>query len=91
MRRRQTPGQHLTWGLPKGPPPKHPYRDSALVYGFFAVMVVLIAWATGGPVVKATELAGAFFVATVSWSWFRWYQHAARQAAAAARDEELGL
>jgi hypothetical protein len=54
-------------------------------------MVVLIAWLTGGPVVKAVELAGGFFVATVAWSWFRWYQRAARKAAAAARDEELGL
>lgn len=60
--------------------PAHPYRDSALVYGFFAALVVLIAWATGGPVLKALVLAALFFVATVTWTWFRYYQRIRRQA-----------
>ena len=84
------PPRRLMWSsAPPRPVPSHPYRDSALVYGFFAVLVVFIAWVSGGPVLKATVLAGAFFVATVSWSWFRWYQRSARLAAEAAQEEDL--
>ncbi len=79
MRRRGEP-RELRWSsVPPRPIPKHPYRDSALVYGVFAVIVVVIAWATGGPVGKALVLAGGFFVAAVAWSWFRWYQRVSRQ------------
>ena len=78
--------RRLFWSsTPPQAVPAHPYRDSALVYAFYAVLVVLIAWLTGGPVVRAVELAAAFFVATVAWSWFRWHQRITRQA----REEEL--
>jgi len=82
--RRRT--RQLSWSSePPRAIPKHPYRDTALVYAFFAVLVVLVAWATGGPVVKAVVLAVAFFVAAVSWSWFRWRQRLAQQSAAEER------
>ncbi len=46
-----------------------PYRDSALVYGAFAVIVVVIATLTGGRVLWAIVAAiGAFVVAT-GWTW----------------------
>ena len=30
------------------PPPKHPYRDSAIFYAFLAVMIVVVTAATSG-------------------------------------------
>jgi len=80
--------RRLRWAsAPQRPVPEHPYRDTALVYGFFALLIVLLAWVTGGAVLKAAELAGAFFVATVAWGWFRWRQRIAQDAATS--DEEL--
>jgi hypothetical protein len=78
--------RHLRWGLPEEPTPKHPYRDSMLVYGFFAVLVVLLAWITGGSVPKAVEIAAVVWAAATIWSIARWRQRLRREAAAA-RDE----
>ncbi|HEX7626037.1 MAG TPA: hypothetical protein VF379_03200 [Gaiellaceae bacterium] len=64
--------RRLQWGLPESPPPKHPYRDSLIVYGVLAVIIVLIAWATGGPVRKAVFFAVAFFVIASAWNVVRW-------------------
>jgi len=48
---------------PRRPP--RPYRDSALVYGAFAVIVIVLATATGGSILWATVAAlGAFVLAT---------------------------
>ena len=60
------------WTPPPEPPPKRPYRDTALVFGGMAVAIVLVAWATGGDVVKAVLIAAAFFVAATAWGWRRW-------------------
>jgi len=54
------------------PIPKHPYRDSALVYAAFTLVVVLLAWASGGDLRKAVLVAGGFFVVATVWSWLRW-------------------
>jgi hypothetical protein len=62
----------LRWGLPPSPTPAHPYRDTLLVYGVLAVLLVLVAWATGGHVAKAAIVAGAFFVAANAYSLARW-------------------
>ena len=82
--------RHLRWGLPESPTPKHPYRDSMLVYGFFAALVVLLAWVTGGSVLKALEIAVAVWAAATIWSIARWRQRLQREAAAA-RDEAEDL
>ena len=60
------------WTPPPEPPPKHPYRDTALVFGGMAAAIVLVAWATGGDLVKAVLVAAAFFVAATAWGWHRW-------------------
>lgn len=87
MRRR---ARELRWSSsPPRPIPRHPYRDTAIVYGFFAGLVVLLGWATGGSVLKALGLAVAFFVAAVAWSWFRWRQRLAQQAASTESEEQL--
>jgi hypothetical protein len=54
------------------PLPKHPYRDSALLYGALAVLVVVIAAATGGGVTRAIFYAMAVFVIATAWSWRSW-------------------
>ena len=65
--------RRLRWDTPgERSVPKHPYRDTALVYGGMAIVVVLIAWATGGGLVKALAIAGLFFVAATLWSWRNW-------------------
>ena len=52
--------------------PAHPYRDSAVLYAVLAILVVIVAVATGGAVMRAIVFAfGAFLVAT-AWSWHTW-------------------
>ena len=65
MRRRR-------WDAPDEPLPKHPYRDTVLVYGGMAIVLVLVAWATGGSLSRAAVVAALFFAVATSWSWSRW-------------------
>jgi membrane protein implicated in regulation of membrane protease activity len=65
--------RRLQWGgVPDSPPPKHPYRDTLLVYGGLALVIVLVAWVTGGDVVNAIEIAAVFYVLASAWSITRW-------------------
>jgi membrane protein implicated in regulation of membrane protease activity len=66
--------KRLRWEAPERDrrPPKHPYRDTALVYGFLAALVVVIALATGGGLARALITAAAVFVAATLWSWRLW-------------------
>ena len=65
--------RRLQWGgIPESPPPKHPYRDTLLVYAGFAVLIVLLAWATGGGVLRAVVIAAVFYVVACAWSLTRW-------------------
>jgi hypothetical protein len=72
--------------LEPGVLPKRPYRDSALLYGAFAVVFVVIVWATNGAVlprfhprtdgwphfvVGALPIAVACFVIATGYSWWR--------------------
>jgi len=71
------------------PIPDHPYRDTVLVYGVMAVVLVVVATLTGGSTLRASMAAALFFVLATAWSWWRYRerirQRAAEQAAAAAR------
>ena len=67
----------LRWEAPERPIPKHPYRDSALLYGGFAALVVVVAWATGGNIRNAAIIAAAAFVIATGWSWWRWRERLA--------------
>ena len=49
--------------------PARPYRDSALVYGAFAIIVVVVAAATGGKVLWAVVGASCAFVLGTAWTW----------------------
>jgi Flp pilus assembly protein TadB len=81
--------RRYAWGVPEAPPTKHPYRDTMLVYAVFAVVIVLVAWATGGAVVRAIVIAAFFYVAASLWSITRWRMRLRRDAAAASEREEL--
>ena len=61
-----------SWAPPPEPPPKRPYRDTALVFGGMAIAIVVVAWATGGDLVRASLIAAGFFVAATAWGWHRW-------------------
>ena len=80
--------RRLLWGLPEAPLPKHPYRDSMLVYGFFALIVVLLAWVTGGSVGKAVVIAAVVWFAATVWSLARWRQRLQREEASRRELEE---
>jgi hypothetical protein len=80
--------RHLRWGLPESPTPTHPYRDSMLVYAFFALLVVLLAWITGGPLGKAVIIAAVVWAAASIWSIARWRQRLQREAAKRELEDE---
>ena len=82
--------RRLQWGLPDVPPPKHPYRDTLIVYGVLAILIVLVAWLTGGAVGKAVVIAAFFFVVASVWSVYRWRKRL-RSEAEARRAQEANL
>ena len=47
---------------------KRPYRDSALIYGVFAVIVIVVAVVTGGRVLWAVVLAVGAFMFAMLWT-----------------------
>jgi hypothetical protein len=80
--------QRLRWGMPESPIPKHPYRDTLLVYGFLALLVVFVGWLTGGSIGRAVVAALFVWVAASIWSMARFRQRIQREAARRALDEE---
>jgi hypothetical protein len=66
--------KRLRWEPPEAERrlPKHPYRDSALLYGALAIIVVVIAIATGGGVTRAIVFALVVFFIATGWSWRTW-------------------
>jgi membrane protein implicated in regulation of membrane protease activity len=65
------------------PIPEHPYRDTALVYGVMASVLVIVAALTGGDVARALVVGLAFFVVATAWSWWRFRDRIREQARAA--------
>jgi nicotinamide riboside transporter PnuC len=67
--------RRLSWqDVPDRPTPKHPYRDSALAYFGLAVLVVVVAWLTGGSIGRALVWGVFAFVIATGWSWWRWHK-----------------
>jgi hypothetical protein len=50
---------------------RHPVRDSAIVYGILALVIVLGAALTGSGLVRGLIIAIAFFLAATAWNWWR--------------------
>jgi Flp pilus assembly protein TadB len=69
------------WDLPEAPPPRHPYRDSALLHVALAGVIVAVAWLTGGGLGRALAIAAVFFVLATAWSWWRWRVRLRRESA----------
>jgi ABC-type bacteriocin/lantibiotic exporter with double-glycine peptidase domain len=57
--------------LEPGVMPKRPYRDSALLYGGFAVVFLVVVFATGGRLLVAVPIAAGCFVLATAYSWWR--------------------
>lgn len=68
----------------EGPLPKHPYRDTALVFGAMALVIPIVAWLTNGNVGQAAVVAALFFVVATGWNWSRYHERQKRQDAAVA-------
>jgi heme O synthase-like polyprenyltransferase len=62
----------LIWQPYERPVPRHPYRDTALIYGVLAGVVVAIAAATGVSIVKAVIIAVVVFLGSTIYSWWYW-------------------
>jgi heme O synthase-like polyprenyltransferase len=71
--------RRLRWDTPERPLPKHPYRDSAFIYGGMAVVLFAVVVATGGTVVRGILAAVAVFVAATLYSWWRWHGRLRKQ------------
>jgi Flp pilus assembly protein TadB len=79
--------RRLEWGGPPRPSTKNPYRDTFVVYGALAVIVVVFALLTGGSLVRAVVVALLFFVAASAWNVYRLYARRRRSADADRRGE----
>jgi hypothetical protein len=68
--------------LPGEPPPKlprHPFRDTAILYGVLAVIIVVVSAVTGGGVARGIAIGVVFFVVATGWSWWRFRERLARE------------
>jgi len=56
----------------KRPVPRHPYRDTVILYGSLAVLALVIAALTGVSMVKAVIFTAIAFVGGTIYSWWYW-------------------
>jgi membrane protein implicated in regulation of membrane protease activity len=64
--------------------PKHPYRDTAIVFGAMALLIPVVAWLTGGNTGQAAVVGALFFVVATGWNWSRYHERQKRLDATAA-------
>jgi membrane protein implicated in regulation of membrane protease activity len=67
--------------MPKRRLPKHPFRDSAILYGVLAAIVIVVGTLTSGDVLNAVAVALAFFVLATGYSWWRFRRRLEQQGA----------
>ena len=58
---------------------RHPFRDTVIMYGVLALVIVLVSAFTGGGLMKAILVAAAFFVGATAWSWWRYSRRTAEE------------
>ena len=63
------------------PVPRRPYRDSVILYAVLALAIVGVAYLTDGDVLRAAVVAAGFFVVATGWSWWRFRERLAKEAA----------
>ena len=61
----------LRWPSHYAELPKHPYRDTAIIYGCMAAIVPVLGAATGRSLWKTAALAAGFFFAATAYGWWR--------------------
>ena len=79
--------KRLRWESAPRRVPRHPYRDSAILYAILAGIVVGVTALTGGNLKKALVLGGLLFVVATAYSWGRWREQEKR----AVREEQQEL
>jgi ABC-type bacteriocin/lantibiotic exporter with double-glycine peptidase domain len=67
--------------------PKKPYRDSALMYAGFAVVFIIIVFATNGRLVVGIPVAVACFLIATGYSWWKIRQRLEAEAQEAEKEE----
>jgi hypothetical protein len=70
--------KRLRWDSPR-PVPRHPYRDTAVLYAVLAGIVIGVTAVTGGDLRRSVIIAVALFVGATAYSWWRWYQRIRQQ------------
>ena len=78
----------LRWGGSPRRLPAHPYRDSAIVYGVLAAIVVGVTALTGGNLRAALIIAPLLFVVATGYSWWRLRQREREEEQERQRQEE---
>jgi membrane protein implicated in regulation of membrane protease activity len=66
-----TKRKKLRWGGSPRRLPAHPYRDSAIVYGVLAAIVIGVTALTNGNLRAALIVAPLLFVVATGYSWWR--------------------
>jgi membrane protein implicated in regulation of membrane protease activity len=62
------------WETPDDPLPRHPFRNSIIFHAVLALLIVLVAWVTGGGIPRAIGFAVAYFVLASGYSVWKWRQ-----------------
>ena len=57
--------------MSREPVPVRPFRDTVIVYGVFALVVVVLAAVTGGNVGWAAAAAAGAFAVAIGYAWWR--------------------
>jgi hypothetical protein len=76
--------KRLQWGgVPEVETPKTPVRDTLLVYGVLSLVILLVAWLTGGSLGRALVIVPTFYVIASAWTIQRLRARARREASKA--------
>ena len=73
--------KRLQWGgVPEVGSPTSPVRDTLLVYGVLSLIILLVAWLTGGSLGRALVIVPVFYVIASAWTIQRLRARARREA-----------
>jgi membrane protein DedA with SNARE-associated domain len=67
--------------LPDEPLPRHPFRNSAILYGILAAAVIGFGLLTDNAVTETIVIAVVFFVLATGYTWWRFRQRIQREGA----------